>query len=201
MKKLSWHYQAIFAVVFSLSTAGMEYALPFMYADWIRYLLMGLIALCMFGAAEIGIVPGLAVAITGSVARYFFEPCTMNFAIILGIANCLLVLCYWLLKKKRLLGVAVSTIVRFGFIYLIAEQVITRLDGAEGELTASVLGYWNWTYLFVPLVAGILYLVIAELMNGSLLASLKKKGNKDELTTAQGEGECTDTLENTENLE
>lgn len=186
MKKLRWYYQIIFSVVFSLCTAGMLYGwlfadsiFPEPFGVIIAYILLGLVSLCMFSATEISLVSGLFVALSGPIALIFFEYYTINFAIILGVANCLMILSYWLFKKKQLLGILVGSVVRTGFVYLITQQAIPVLFGPESEFAGTVIGYWDWTYLLVPLIAGLVYIIISRLM---------ERGSKNVKTVEQDTG-------------
>ena len=162
------------AIMFMLAIAGMQYTQQYMPGIIMifYYCVEVLMYMCILGACEAGVVPGLLACAASPVAMMLMGDTSLPVALVLTIANVLAVLALLLFKDKKLLALAVGGAARFALAYLVCTFILAPMIG-DVLMGFAVADKVNLMMIVTTLIGAALYYVLSRLLDGGF----KRKKN------------------------
>lgn len=130
-------------------------------------------AVLLVATAAAGVWSGISISVIAPLVSAFtnkapIAPLVIGFSPFIIIGNIIIVLSFYLLRKKNaILGVAAGSALKFGFLYA-AISVFTSLVDMKPQVAATLTGLFSWPQLFTALAGGAIALVILKLAGKSL---------------------------------
>lgn len=123
-------------------------------------LLIAASAVGLWGAAIIAFITPFAAILTGATIPLPFVP-------FIAIGNFLLVLCYYLLRKKRITGLMAGALLKFSFLYA-AVTIFLGLAQVKPQLAAVMYFTFGWPQLVTALLGGVIALIVTDYLKKSI---------------------------------
>ena len=119
----------------------------------------------IWSGTSIAVIAPLVSAFTNKAA---IAPLIIAFSPFIIIGNFIIVLAFYLLRKKnRYVGVAAGAVCKFAFLYA-AISVFTSVVEMKPQVAVTLTGLFSWSQLLTAVIGGILALVIIKLAGKSL---------------------------------
>ena len=135
----------------------------------------------LVATAAAGVWSGITISVIAPLVSAFtnkapIAPLVLGFSPFIIIGNIIIVLSFWLFRKREELpggipggvaGVAVGSVLKFGFLYG-AITVFTRLVEMKPQQAVTLTGLFSWPQLFTAIAGGIIALIILRLAGKAL---------------------------------
>lgn len=91
----------------------------------------------------------------------------LPFAPFIAAGNFILVLAFYLLRKKPLLGIASGAVLKFGFL-LASINLFVRFMNIPSKKAAIMIGTFSWPQLITAIIGGLLALLVLKALEKAL---------------------------------
>jgi len=138
-------------------------------------------AVLLVATAAAGLWSGIAISVIAPLVSAFtnkapIAPLVLGFSPFIITGNIIIVLAFWIFRKKdktqgnvsgSVLGVAVGSVLKFGFLYG-AITAFTSLVEMKPQQAATLTGLFSWAQLFTAIAGGAIALVVLKLAGKAL---------------------------------
>lgn len=119
----------------------------------------------LWSGAAISVIAPLISSITNKAP---IAPLVLAFSPFIIIGNFLIVLCFYLLRKKsKITGIALGALLKFGFMYA-AVSIFTAKVEMEPKFALTLTNLFGWSQLMTAVAGGAIALIILRLAGRSL---------------------------------
>lgn len=156
----------LLALTIVFQTIGRS--LPFGQAN--QFVTGSLVNACLIiAAASVGIWGGLAVSVLSPFGAILTgAPINIAFAPFIAVGNFILVLLFFIFRKKQILGVASGAVLKFGFLFASINLFVNWVNLPEKQAT-TMLASFSWPQLVTAIIGGALALAVLKTIGKSLV--------------------------------
>jgi len=138
-------------------------------------------AVLLVATAAAGLWSGIAISVIAPLVSAFtnkapIAPLVLGFSPFIIIGNIIIVLAFWLFRKKdrspgnilgSVLGIVVGSVLKFGFLFG-SITVFTRLVEMKPQQAATLTGLFSWPQLFTAITGGVIAIAVLRLAGKAL---------------------------------